>query len=447
MQERKDPFQQVELSDNELDNNLYYIKNGTKFIETYKCTILNASNRSNERARTLIVLRNDYKTVPTLYKGEIIAYPSQDGDVPDISLTRYSEIGYSLGFYNLKYDNNNYLSGTLSGNIFQASNLYDVLKKSLPSDNIRLISINNIEAKRLELTDTSVIKGLEKDKSYDIEYYSGTHYDKSSVIADDFMLEEFEYYNLDNKEDTHNGYVSFHMPDDAKSGWYLINNGGLFKYIAGEKNLTEADVDMNEQYYLSEIRKEDIYSQKYSVTLDVKFRDIKFKLNYDEQSILNEDAIKAVIYAPDNSCYDMDIDKDKNEISIGFDEAMPGKWIIYIEPKGLELTDVITESSENQQEISTEVREITIDNDVPNTTFEIEYEGDGDIYALLICPDGTSYNMNKPYEQNHKLSYTMPYVQAGVYKINIYHYMDTNIIYSGTKEYEETQENITVVVE
>lgn len=441
-----DRFAQVELTKDELKNDKYYIKGGTRFVEVHKPNMGQTTDTDTNRARSLCFLRKDYKKVPTLYKGEIIAIASANTNISSINVIRYKEAGYTIGTYGMEYTSDGYLQGTLQNNVFKYSDLYTYLETNAKSNNIRISSINGEPITENILTTTRLICGLEKDASYQFDYYAGTYFSSGTALADIFALEEYEYYELKDGEDTKNGYIAFTMPKDAKSGWYMIENQGMFRYISDKKGNESEHMDMNQPYYDTDVTQEDVYSQKFSVTFDIRLLNVDVQLPYNSGSIEDETKITGKLVSPDGTTYDMTVNTETKMIECLLNEAMAGKWTIYIQPKELVLQDVKVISSENQQEITEEEHTITIDESASNVNFEITYEGTGKIYAILVNSDNTTcdFILN---EKLHKLSYTAPYIDKGNYVIKVYHYTDTNVLTVDKTENSKTDNDIITITE
>lgn len=440
----QNPYEQVELTKDQLEKDIYYIKNGTKFVKTHDTAFV--TTEVDHIERKVLYLSKDLQTVPTLYKGEIIAIASDKNMIDKIDIVRYKELGYSLAAYGLEKDSDGYWCGTKSANIIQKSSLHKHMEDNAASNNIRFVSINNTPLNDTMMTDTGLFYGLEFEKTYAFDYYSGTVFSSGTATADIFALEEFEYYQLTDSEITKNGYVEFKMPDDAKSGWYAINKTHLFKYINKEKGSDIAKIDMNEEYYNEQVLKEDIYAQKYSVTFDLRLMDVEVRLPYHNSDKIDEKTIVAKMYSPDKTFYTMEVDINNNIIYCMLDEAMAGKWTIYVEPKELQLSNVEVISSEYQQEITKEEHIINVDEEKINALFEVQYEGNGTIYGILIAPNGDTYTMTED-KDNHKLIYSLPYAETGTYKLNVYHYTDTNVLNINVEKNTQTSSEIIVVSE
>lgn len=66
-----------------------------------------------------------------------------------------------------------------------------------------------------------------KNKEYHLTFYAGTYYQTATIKADEKFLQYYEAYVIEKAENTKNGYLKFSMPDDAKSGYYMIEGAGF----------------------------------------------------------------------------------------------------------------------------------------------------------------------------------------------------------------------------
>lgn len=445
IQRDKDKYAQIELQDTELKDDVYYIKNGTRFVQVHKCDSATSTDKTENNSRKLMFLLKDYKTIPTLYKGEIIAIATQKDSLDPIAVTRYQSLGYTLGIYGLTKDDDNYYDFNAQSNVVKDSNASDVFDNAF-SEKIRVVNISGQPVVDSMLSDTGVLDCLDENGSYSVDYYSGTKYCTSTFTADTFILQEFEYYKLDNIEDSKNGYFSISMPEDAKSGWYYIDGAGMFKYIAAERGTDESTINMNEAYYTDDTSADDVYAQKYSVTLDTDFANVGINLTFDPSGIDNVNSITGKAVSPDGTSYDMELDTENNVISCSLQEAMAGKWTLYVEPKSISITDAEIVSTATQQEITEEDKDFSFSGGESNVLFQADYSGSGDIYGIIVYPDGTTKDMELD-DDNYKLTYTIPYMDEGTYTVKIYHYTDTEVSdITATEDSEETNTDEIVSV-
>lgn len=452
IQKKQNKYAQVELNKEDLKDDVYYIKNGTKFVKVYKAPVYNAKSSETNRDKKLLFLGRDHETVPTLYKGEIIALSSKKTKLNKIEATRYEVIGYSLGIFGLiKNEESGTLDFSTDSNLAKESDALSILKKKTYSSSLQLISINDQPVTENMINDTGVFNCLEKDGLYTINYYSGSKLSSSQIQADMYALQEYEYYEIENAENTANGYFALSLPEDAKSGYYYIEGAGLFRYIADRKGTNEFSLNMNEPYYTDEFSAEDAYAQKYSVQFDVRMANVMINLNYDNASISNTEQIVGKAISPDGTEYNLNVDYANSRITVSLLEAMAGKWNIYIQPKDIFITGANIVSSANQQEITQETFDFAFEEPKENTQFVVNYEtltGSNDkkteIYALLVFPDGTTQEF-KQNEKNKSLYCTVPYINEGQFTVKVYHYTDSEIKSVDTKDGDLTYDEDTII--
>ena len=448
IQRKQNKYAQVQINKEDLKDDVYYIKNGTKFVKVYQAPTYNTTSTVSKREKKTVFLGLDHETVPTLYKGEIIALATKSTEFKKIEVIRYEVIGYTFGMFGLKKNEN---TGTLdlntNENLAKNSNAINTLKKKTYSANLQLVSINGQPVADNMINDTGVFDCLEENGLYTVDYYSGTKLTSSQLVADMYALQEFEYYEISEAENTANGYFSLSLPEDAKSGYYYIQGAGMFKYIAEKKGTDETEISMNEPYYTDEFSAEDAYAQRYSVEFDVRMSNVTINLDYDQTSINDAEAITGKAISPDNTEYELNVDYENSLITVSLLEAMAGKWNIYIQPKDISITGANIVSSANQQEITQETYEFSFEEPKENSQFVVRYDTSSnsenkktEIYALLVFPDGTTQEF-KHNEKNKFLYCTVPYTNGGDFTVKVYHYTDSSIssvdIEEGELKYDE----------
>lgn len=445
-------YAQVELSKDELKDDVYYIKNGTKFVKAHKADTYTVKSTDTKRDKKIVFLGRDFETVPTLYKGEIIALATKNTKFKKAEVIRYEVIGYTLGMYGLKKNED---TGTLdlntNNNLAKGSNAINTLKKKTYSADLQIVSINDQPVSESMVNDTGIFNCLEENGLYTVEYYSGSKITSSQLKADMFALQEYEYYEIDEAENTTNGYYALSLPEDAKSGYYYIEGAGMFRYIADKKGTNELAIDMNEPYYTDEYSAEDAYAQRYSVEFDVRMANVTVNLKYDPSSINDVEGIAGKAVSPDDTEYALNVDYEHSLITVSLLEAMAGKWNIYIQPKDISIIDADIVSSANQQEITQETRNFTFEEPQENTQFVVRYDAPQaerdkktEIYALLVFPDGTTQEFEHN-QKNKVLTCTVPYINGGDFTVKIYHYTDSEITSVDIEDGDLTYDEDTII--
>lgn len=239
----------MRCSKSELENNSMYVKDGTGFYAPYDAektfTTSNAANRDN---RIIWMEQTEEAFVPTLYKGECLAYVSSSSTPSGITLERFKDCGYSVGIIGF--------SATESGQILQYTTSLKNLKttsdayKKFNEINASNITISDIDGKGIEENDFSYggfIANMEYGKTYSLGIYVGSYYKEHLVEADTKILVSDSSVILSDISLTRNGYYSIHIPDDMESGYYYIQDFGIFRYVNMDKQsaVKEQELELN----------------------------------------------------------------------------------------------------------------------------------------------------------------------------------------------------------
>lgn len=437
-EEQKNQYELVAVKSTELEEDTYYVKSGTDFYEVYNADgTATGSAIKNDRTR-IFWLMDDESLVPTLYKGEVLAYASSSNELTGTSLERFKDSGYSIGTYNMTWDEENQQFDFTLSDVITDSEGYTIFKED-KSKNFSITEINSQKVTEDMINTAGVFTCFEENAQYEISYYSGTYYETDTFTASVHMFQAFELYSLDDVESTKNGYVEIHLPDDLKSGWYKIGGVGVFKYIDHERDGSdEPEGDEWNEAYFTSVSDSYSYAQKYSLSFDTTTLDATINVTIDPDSI-GDDGVSIEAEAPDGTIYELTNEKVANSYkgeyetedgvvySVTLDEAIPGKWYIYISPKTITVTDVSVESAAYDEE-KTEVDEtFVLSSDETNKTFKVTYTGDGDINGVVVAPDGQTYTLTRQSSTSNVYYYNMSYLKAGTYTVKVYHNTDTEI--------------------
>lgn len=419
----EDQYKLQAVDDKKLENDVYYIKDGADFYEAYMPDGTASGTVEKPSESRLLWMNEDEGLVPTLYKKEVVAFPSEKSEEKDSKLERFKDIGWSLGMYGGYIDDDGYICYTLNKNIIKESDAYEKLSEK-KSTEIRIVSINDELVSEKTINDAGVIVGLEKDGQYSVGYYVGTYYGTAVIKADRNFFQSYEILQTGKITNTKNGYVAIYMLPDLKNGWYCINGKGLFKYFDYKKGeADDAEQTMDEPYYETLAEKRDVYSQQYMVSVETATENVRFSVQYNTDVYADED-VNAVLISPDNKEYGMTA--ENGEAYTEIDKVMAGRWKISITPQDLEILNVSADSSSPASDTICEEKEFTLDEDNSNIQFYVSYEGDGSLWGSVENQNGETRIFDVD-TSNHKLTTTYAYIPAGTYKVSVYHYTDTKI--------------------
>lgn len=435
-----------EVSREELKNEIFYIKEGTKFYEVHNCEGSSGNSQDLDATKCVWTVLDEMK-IPSYYKGELLAYASQTTDLEEVTLERFKDTGFSLGIYGAKFEDG-YISFDQNENTIKNTSARKELKNDR-SQSILIETINGIPVSEKMLNEAGVIVGLEKNKDYNITFYAGTYYGEITVKAETHFYQSYEAFKLHEFEITKNGYIAISLPEDYKSGFYRVNGQGMFKYYDFKKGeRQEKYAEMNTKYYQSEEEQMAAYSQQYTFNLEATTKNASIVAVYDPNTLISDyEKVKMMVTSPDGKKMMVESGKDINYISCDMAESLAGKWIVNISPQSLIIADVQIVSNEVEPEATKEVFNIPIDVDRTGIIFRVEYEGEGNVTAQVVAPDNKSYDMKPVEMEEHKLEYNFPFLSAGAYQINVYHYPDTKILSTDYYFDEATNEVDIISVE
>ncbi len=435
------------LSNYDLENDKYYVKMGTKFYQVFDADTTGGSGSSVDNTRCAYVWGKYNNKVPTYYSNELIAYASKENTIKDLTCERYKDTGYSIGIYGATY-NDGYITFDLNQNSVKDSDAKKKFKNKRSND-IMIETINDEKVTPDMLNKAGVFVGLEKDKTYDITFYAGTYYGEITVEADTHFFQSYEMYSLRDHRITKNGYISITMPEDAKTGYYIIGEKGLFRYMAterGEEDLEAANY--NEPYYLTEEDQMAAFSQQFTFDIEASTANGTIRAEYDEDSLAEgqESYIKMMVTAPDGTRLTAE-PKEEGVLEMAYTTMMPGKWTVNITPQSMNISSVEVVDNAAAQEKTQNTYTFKIEEEKTGVEFYVIYDGEGEVSGQVIGPDGQSHDLKEGRDvQNGQLGYTYSYLPEGTYTVNVYHDPDTKItkVDYDYNEKNKSEEIITV---
>lgn len=458
--EKKTELALEEVSDDALQQDIFYVKNGTKFSKVYFPSA-NFSGTSKKLNKSRIVWFNeDEFMMPEHFKGELLAYASKEASLANVYLERFEDMGYTIGIYGGTIMDDGYYHMSVKANTIEGS-LAQTAFGSTESDEIRIITIDGKEPKEVIDKESGIIKGLEQGQKYIIEFYSGTYFYRANFTADKHVFRSFENYSYgyESLSDTTHGYMCFNTPEDLKSGYYLVNGQGLFVYHDYVKGEAPEDENMNISYYDSEGEIISTYTQQYKITIKTATKDITIDAPYGKitDPLDAEEEIKATLVAPDGTEYEMINDTGNKRLTLTLDLAMAGEWFVNITPKSLEVATIDVYGGTEYEETTLYEQTFTIEKDMSYQQFWCHLYGDSqsDISAILIRDDKQTYGVRvtKYYDKDgyerRWLHCEMPYLPAGTYTFKVWYYQSKTTVEDEVHldSYEETTSDVYEIPE
>lgn len=179
------------------------------------------------------------KAIPTLYEGDYLLYVSSTETPDPIHFVRYADYGYTIGISNLETQNNN-------GHYFLMIDDEDyttyIAKNSDAAaitafediDNLYLDKVGDMDINDDTVSAGGTITGLKKGKSYKCEFYTGSYYQDFKLTANVRAFGYLEDFTTYNYEFLHSSCIKIDLPDYFKTGYYYVNNLGMFRYVSNQ---------------------------------------------------------------------------------------------------------------------------------------------------------------------------------------------------------------------
>lgn len=325
---------------------------------------------------------SEEENIPTLYKGDKLVYYSTSNVLDHIEWERYYDMGYTIGINGILSTTANhcYVSKDSDDAPFlPESELYKLSKKSSTYFAIEKIGPTQLTP---EMLDHGIVTNLKKDQLYDVDIYEGTQYKHYQVTANYHAFHAYELYASINYKAMQDYLYEIEIPDYFLSGYYNIDNLGMFRYVADGTSY-DNNTNFNEPLlYQSDGEYDAENSEDYVYTYTPPFCYSECEeLNYFSTDIVDafgyqsEETNDLVTNTPEN---DKPVSKTfLTSIVNTYELELPNKSQCKIEIKSDEKTGKMTVIFENGT-----TKEAVYD--YFNGTYELELDGKGEHVTLSI---------------------------------------------------------------
>lgn len=197
--------------------------------------------------------------IPTVTSRDKLIYVSKTEVPESIVFERFADFGYTIGISNMIKDGGGhyYFEYAVSdendykyyiddkSDAKQLTELEAIAK-------IYLDKVGKIKVNEDSVSEGGTVLGLEKDKKYVCEFYTGTYYQDFMLTANIHSFGSMERFVSYNYEFMHSTFIVIEIPEYFKSGYYFINGVGLFRYVADKdadtynKEAYDASIDWND---------------------------------------------------------------------------------------------------------------------------------------------------------------------------------------------------------
>lgn len=400
-----------------LMSDLFYVKDGTKFYPMHTFGGESAQYAPDPSNDNILLFAKQEKNIPVLYQNETVCVKSGDDSVYQTLLVeRYKPVGWTLGIRAMTYnDSGDYFTAS-KNNLKDKSSMSAVTDKYINGDNF---NIRTIDGKRFSLTKAGTVNNLTKGEDYTLGVFVGSEYADMKAYADSHLYESSETFNFDPLELTTIGYVEYQMPEDAKSGLYLLGDAGYFLYIADRKasakdlesyDLTEPNLFDGITHSIDDTLKKTENTKKFRIKSNVNQTSVR--LSYSEDFIQVD---SAYILTPNGR--KIEIDMNTGSADINNPEEGEYKVVMY----GYNTMDVDVTHSDDNEEVEEEDTKPTptptptpTPSASPSVTPKAEPSKETPIEAQTVTPVPTQQTSQKDVSGGGTVQQIQPQVQPQV---------------------------------
>ena len=187
----------------------------------------------------------DADRIPTMYRGESIAYRSSAEFSENFHIERFEDTGYTIGICGMKESGTGrYKFSTNPENMQIDMNASTGVLYRLGDHTATMDRIGDIELRKGNISRAGTVVGLERGKTYATEVYIGTDVNKYSFVADVRAFVSSDVCTLNDYSYTQGNTVSIAFPDWFHSGYYFVGGYGIVRYVASDREFSE-NMDMN----------------------------------------------------------------------------------------------------------------------------------------------------------------------------------------------------------
>jgi len=175
--------------------------------------------------------------IPTVKSDTKLLFHSTSIVPTEITWERYADYGYSIGVSNLYYDTSGHYyleSDNKKGfqGFINPDSSATALNDYKDYDRLFLDKVGNTKVDSESMSPSGSVLGLNKDKDYICSFYTGTYYQDFRLKADTRIFSHLENYTTYGYSFLHSNCIEITIPKWLKSGYYLINNYGLIRYVS-----------------------------------------------------------------------------------------------------------------------------------------------------------------------------------------------------------------------
>lgn len=288
--------------------NFYVYREGLGYTRPY-FGITNFSGGATSASSSRVAwFMDDFDLIPTIYAGDSIVFRTLSEFSETFYLERFYDTGYTFGLCLLsltKTGRYKLSTGTDDGTLNRNS---DAAKLAQYGDiNVTIDAVGGEFLRGEMVSSSGTVRGLEKDKDYDVDLYVGTELQDTVLKADSRCLVSAEVRTTMDYHFLQSDIIMIEMPYWLNSGYYSINGSGIFRFVNDEAYDDSTDFNIpnpnSEEDYLRqlEIKRAPYMEQTEAVEFPAEGM-YEIKVTYDDaffEELFTEDdlvPVEAALY-------------------------------------------------------------------------------------------------------------------------------------------------------
>ncbi len=213
----------------------------------------------DEYPRSIWIASDKDDEIPTVTSDDALIYISDTKVPEEIVFERFADYGYSIGVSNMEADGGGHYYFTYAETDEDDYKYYVDLnsraKDICSFDTISRLYLDKVGEDLVteeNVSDGGTVVGLQKDKEYVCEFYTGTFYQDFKLPASIHSFGKLERFISYDYEFLHANCIKIKIPEYFKSGYYYIQGAGLFRYVTDidaeiyDGKAYDPDIDWNE---------------------------------------------------------------------------------------------------------------------------------------------------------------------------------------------------------
>ena len=307
----------------------YYIQRANTYEKLYIKNAnfdITSSDGGSIGTRTLWY-NDDWDSVPTMYKGDMLVYKTAGILNEEFTLERFEYMGYTVGVSGLMQTVSGRYALVLEEEELNINPASDATKlRTIPTTRVIIDKIGGSPLRSGNISSAGLILGLSEGKSYLAEVYQGTYLQETVLTADSIALTSMASATTVDYDFLQSQLISIHFPEHYNSGYYLVNGYGLVRYVNGIAY--DEFTDFNIPNLLPEELEKAVIEVPFTIEEDGTYKITLSRL--DEKAIKNLNA--AVIYEDERLAFE-----NENELTLtGTFDLASGEYAIEM---GIEFKD------------------------------------------------------------------------------------------------------------